>query len=1154
MRLKKTFAAVLCAGLLFLGSAIAEPCTVRGTASLENGQLLSGVPMTLLRETENGCETAAETVTDESGAFRFEVEAGSYRVASSLTGGAYAVTSFGEGTESANGCVASALLTVDETNAEAAADAVLTPAFPVTVQAYADENGDAKLGKYERGITGIVLEAAVNGIPVTSATTDRDGLCVLYVPEGGAEIRSALPDGYAVAPLGEQNDFEGENTSAAVLAKNAENGGSYMLAARRVGSIVGTVFEDINNNGIWEEGEPGVPGVAVHAVGKKKGAKADAVSGENGSYRLSGLRDDTYTVTADLPDGMLYARYSKTGGDLRSIFSGETTARDFSVKNSTTVTDKNIGVVQKGGIGGKVFLDVNYNGLMDEDEPGVAGVVLEAYRPTSSDYSGRTVSAADGTYLIENLRGGDYKVRAILPEDGTVFSVTGGTFETGNQFVQRGGRREYTVQTLSIESGGFAALQVGVATGATISGTLFEDKNYNGIKDGKEKVFSGLHVTAVNAAGEEVSEAVSDKKGAFTLKGIMPGTYTLHVQRRTGYGFTRNRSQEKGGSHVVVLENNVGVTDEITVAMGESVKDINAGMLPSATLGGKLFNDTNDDGVYNAKEGGMTAATVRLFSEDAEMDLHASVKADGSYFFDGVMPGTYVLSYELPEYCEMCAGFDLESAPFQIAMGDSLTVKDAAAVVLGSYVGTVFNDANGNGVMDAGEAPVAGAVVEVGGIKDESAADGSFAVSGMRPGDHPLRVTLPEGMIFACDTDADGLLWPIDGTAAQTVTWAQLTNRTEKQIAAVHTGTIRGVVWMDENKNAAHEAGEWQLDGLTLELCREGESESCAYTVSTSDGFVFNKVRPGTYTVRFEMPAQSQPANDSESTFTASGSAMLQRGVTVAEGETVNGLSAGLVSKTSIGGRLILSENGVESPAAGVALRVLQNGTPMGTAVSDENGTYRFDGLWPGDYTVECDTPFGMVFVRVDDPDYAGEDLFIRGTENGVGKSRTVSLKMAQHQLDCDIRFIKPGKVGDIAWLDTDENGMVDEGEPRIPGVEVRLLAGGETVYSAVTDEQGYYLINDVYPGEYTLEATAYPQLEITVQVPALRIISSCLTDGDGDLATAGTFRVESGSINTDYDLGYVLPYGETMPSEIGRKLKDRDWSGMHPTEETKRR
>ena len=135
------------------------------------------------------------------------------------------------------------------------------------------------------------------------------------------------------------------------------------------------------------------------------------------------------------------------------------------------------------------------------------------------------------------------------------------------------------------------------------------------------------------------------------------------------------------------------------------------------------------------------------------------------------------------------------------------------------------------------------------------------------------------------------------------------------------------------------------------------------------------------------------------------------------------------------------------------------------------------------------------------------------------------------------------GKMkGSVRIINLARNGLVDEGEPGIPGITVQLLQDGEAVYETVTDAYGYYLFTDVYPGAYTLVAKAYPELTPTSQVEALRIISSCLVGGDGNEAHSDPFEVESGSLNVNYDLGYLLREGESLPSAITAP-PTRDWT-----------
>lgn len=138
-----------------------------------------------------------------------------------------------------------------------------------------------------------------------------------------------------------------------------------------------------------------------------------------------------------------------------------------------------------------------------------------------------------------------------------------------------------------------------------------------------------MKVTLVDEGGTVAATATTNAEGKYTLSGIMPGTYTVQFQRKAGYGFTRLRPDEEGGSHVTVLEGEYGVTAAMQIAMGQAVAGVNAGMLPSSTVTGVLFHDEDDNGLRGAEEQGMVGASVRLLSEDGEIDLTKQIGQDG---------------------------------------------------------------------------------------------------------------------------------------------------------------------------------------------------------------------------------------------------------------------------------------------------------------------------------------------------------------------------------------------------------------------------------------------------------------------------------------------------------------------------------------------
>ena len=1144
---------LLCALCAF---ALADGLTISGCAYVDDDSrtLMAGVPVLL---TDADGVTVAETVTDAYGQYAFTgLSAGEYRLSSLVSGDVLyaAVIGPSEVFEDGAVCMDVAL------EADLTADIGLRTAAKVSVEAYQDSSSDGERGKYERDLPGVKVEVLDGESVIASGETGKKGTVTLSAAPGEHALRVTLPESYVFSPVGKHNFLTGEDGVAVSdpVTLTAGEETELSVGAQILGSMSGKAFEDMNNNGVMDEGEPGAEGLIIHLEGARTHVKRELTTDASGEYCFDRLPDDLYTISATLPQGMLYARYSKTGGDLRSIFTGSNITREFAVKSASHVTNRNIGVVQKGVIHGIAFLDLNYNGRMDGEETGYKGVTVEAIKLSNNESLGKAVTGEDGLFRLENLRGGDYRLRAVLPDDGSMFTLAiEGAPADVNRFEYRAGRRENSIQPLSIESGGEAEAVVGVALGATIKGTVYQDADYNGRKNGKEKVITGVKVRAVDENGQVVVSDTTGQKGQYVLSGLMPGSYTVEVQRKSDMGFTRLRPEEKDGSWITLMnESGWGVTAPIEIAMGETIEAVNAGMLPSATVSGAFFHDADDNGQWDSGETGMMDAEVRLLSEDGEIDLYRTPAADGSFLFDGVMPGKYTVTYLLPQHCEMARtvtggntvahdGLQTTTASFTIEMGEDHELPLAGAVTLGSFCGGAFADVNANGLRDSDEFMLSGVSITLASASGdeftaESDANGAFEVTGLRPDDYRITVELPEGYIFSREMAEDDLLWAAQNSQTLPCTWQSLISRSEKAIGAVRPGSISGVIWMDENRDGQRAESEWIMEGLTLSLIDEASGEEAAQTVTDENGFTFDSVRPGVYTVRFELPEQSSPAGDYQSTFAASGSAMAQSGVSVSEGQHVDGLTTGLVSLTSIGGTAWLDEGGQRYPVAGMNVRLYQDGSMIHSAVTDENGSYRFDGLWPDEYALQADALPGMIFVRPGDPSYDDGASVIADPD--AGTSDAFALYMAQHQLEQDILFIKPARVGDIAWLDENRNGLVDGSEPRLTGVTVQLLQDGEAVYETVTDHNGYYLFGDVYPGAYTLRASAYAELAPTTPVESLRIISSCLVEGDGLEAYSDSFDAVSGVADANFDLGYVLLDGCTLPDEARAEMPGRDW------------
>ncbi|OYV01866.1 MAG: hypothetical protein CFE45_02935, partial [Burkholderiales bacterium PBB5] len=242
--------------------------------------------------------------------------------------------------------------------------------------------------------------------------------------------------------------------------------------------------------------------------------------------------------------------------------------------------------------------------------------------------------------------------------------------------------------------------------------------------------------TGTDDLGNPVSlTTTTGADGCYTFATLRPGTYRVTERQPAGYLDGKDTIGTPGGA---------SANDKfsaIVLAAGVNGTENNFGELKAASLGDKVFLDTNGNGQQDAGEAGVAGVTVNLLDSTNATIATQVTNGSGNYLFTGLNVGTYSVQFVGPagySFTTKDAAGVADSADsdadattgktgtYTLASGETNLTVDAGVVAkLGSLGDRVWYDCNANGVQDSGETGLAGVTVKL--IK--AGADGAFGTA-----------------------------------------------------------------------------------------------------------------------------------------------------------------------------------------------------------------------------------------------------------------------------------------------------------------------------------------------------------------------------------------------------------------------------------------
>jgi uncharacterized repeat protein (TIGR01451 family) len=573
---------------------------------------------------------------------------------------------------------------------------------PGVISGYTFLDADGNLFKSDKDL-------GTNGVEVVLSGTDYAGNVVSVLSKttsgNGAYSFSDLPPGTYTVTVKQganatyigasvANALQPDATSPAITGVALESGGSkpdhnfgFKNTGAATNTLQGRVYVDLNGNGQWDEGEPGIPGVKVQLSGNVKveagdskdpsicarlAAPCEVTTDADGRYVFPNLLDSDangYTVT-ELPSDplKLYADGKESeSGKLDSQLPGEDKFTKVVVNANTPHGSLDFGE-KPFSIAGRVEVVSGVNGA---DKKPMADVVLRIEGTTAagaalcaSGHYAYPVSQpcevktdSQGNYVFPYLPAGNYTVTEVQPQGyGNHANVVGTAGGTDSNTANGSASVIADVKLLTNatqEDQINAKNYVFQEAGNALSGSVYIDTDNNGDRSSNEPGIGGVTVTITEKTTGKSYTTTTNPDGSYSFAGLPDGTYTLTETQPSGYLDGAEKAGGTSGGPTIgtaCTAANCNTIDDIKLEGGKTYEDYLFAET-GATISGKVYEEILDPATGNYTQGaGLGGVEVHLVSKAADgRDWCAAradkciavTKADGSYAFEGVPPGSY---------------------------------------------------------------------------------------------------------------------------------------------------------------------------------------------------------------------------------------------------------------------------------------------------------------------------------------------------------------------------------------------------------------------------------------------------------------------------------------------------------------------------------
>lgn len=823
---------------------------------------------------------------------------------------------------------------------------------------------------------------------------------------------------------------------------------------------------------------------------------------EPGNYQIKVSKPNNYVFTTqtNTVDNTNGAATKELGSDIDPV-----TGKSYVIVLSAGETENNIDAGLKidqpasTSVGDKVWYDRNQDGIQDVGEEGIANVTVTLYNSAGSPI-GSVVTDVNGNYIFDNVTPGSYSVGFSLPPGFDYAPKNAGGAAVNSDVNTTGANKGRTDAFTVIANTPITDIDCGLKLqtvgNISIGDFVWNDLDRDGLQDAGEPGIGGVKVYLFDASGTiKLDSTITASNGYYVFNNKSIGTYSLKVMPPTGYtlsastagtnGFIDNDFNAALGNFTAVLN-----LDDL----GARYMEVDAGLHSTATLGtlatlgDKVWNDKNYNGILDGTEPGVPGVSVTLLDNAGNPIDHdpstggvqpytVFTDANGNYLFVDLTPGTYKVKFSnLPIGTTLGNqnvggndAIDSDGNP-NTGISDAVTlaagannidldcgIVDGVPSGKGSLGSLVWNDLDNDGIKDANEAGMpnikvylysAGPDGVIGGgddvLKDSILSNslGEFVFTGLDADNYYVEFgNIPSGFVASPQNQGTDDNKDSDGgviTSGRSRTGIVTLSKGEDDMSTFlglnnpAVNTFGNFVWYDLDGDGVQDSGEPGIAGVQLVLC-------------TSTGAIYD----------------------------------------------ADPITAGIQQYST---------------------------------TTDKNGLFSFSNLPDGSYKYKVvGVPSGFTIT----PAGLGGNPALDSDVDPTSKlSSTVTLNAGNRldeSFDLGLGSTTNVILGDFVWNDINGDGIQTAAEPGIPGVTATVYdaTGVTAIASAITDLNGKYLFTGLAPATYVVKFTTAPTgVNVTLQDVTTEALG---TDNDANsTGVTAAIVLAAKEVNLNIDAGYT--------------------------------